>query len=144
MNEEDVKPSSFVVVRNQLFNDRLNADEPDGNGAIDEWCSGPGFTVNKVTMSPRGDRIPPTERIRMVDSGLYNQPAHLLYFVLNRLVCNLSEVSETDFGFATQYDRTFTCCPTKSVTSLVNLPLSSMGQGGISSADITPCATRTR
>lgn len=69
------KPSSSVVVLNKLFDDLLNADEPDRNGTIDERRSRPEFSVNKVTTNARGDRIPPAEGIRMVDSRLYNQAA---------------------------------------------------------------------
>lgn len=52
---DNCKPSSFVVVRNQLFDDRLNADEPDGNGPVDEWRSGPEFIVNKAATNPQGE-----------------------------------------------------------------------------------------
>jgi len=42
---KNTKPSRFVIVRHQLVNNGLDADEPDGDGAIDEWRSRPEFRV---------------------------------------------------------------------------------------------------
>ena len=76
-----------------MFDNLLDTDEPDGDGAIDEWRSGSGLAVSKVAINRRGDYTPPTEGIRVVDSRLYNQPALRLESLLNLLVCGLSEVS---------------------------------------------------
>jgi hypothetical protein len=89
---ENARPSSIVVVRNQLFDDRLDANEPDWDGAVDEWCSGPKFAIKKGVVDTWTRCLPPTEGILMVDSRLHNQPALRLQDLLDIFVCSLSAV----------------------------------------------------